>query len=148
MTRPMGDHDGGGARRDEPGDEPAPGDTHAPGDEPAPGGAATRPAALCTGPGHLVVYGNPAFVATFGPQSVGPPARESLVGLPPAAFGLLDRVFARGRPLARWIRLGTEEWRMTVAPRRDPVTHEVYGVAFHLRARSDLPVLPGREPRE
>ena len=113
----------------------------------APRGTATRPAALCSGPGHLVVYGNPAFVARFGAQSVGPPAREGLVGLPPAAFALLDRVFARGRPLARWIRLGAEEWRLTAAPRRDPETQEVYGVAFHLRSRSDLPVVTGREPR-
>ena len=86
-------------------------------------------------------------MARFGTQSVGPPAREGLIGLPPAAFNLLDRVFARGRPLARWIRLGTEEWRMTAAPRRDLVTQEVYGVAFHLRARSDLPVVTEREPR-
>ena len=26
-----------------------------------PSGAATRPAGLCSGPGHIVVYGNPAF---------------------------------------------------------------------------------------
>ena len=110
-------------------------------------GNVSRPAALCRGPGHLVVYGNPAFVARFGAKSVGPPAREGLVGLPPAAFALLDRVFARGRPLARWIRLGAEEWRLTAAPRRDPETQEVYGVAFHLRSRSDLPVVTGREPR-
>ncbi len=132
----MGDDDRGDERRDEVGDERAL------------DGAATRPAALCSGPGHLVVYGNPAFVARFGTQSVGPPAREGLIGLPPAAFNLLDRVFARGRPLARWIRLGTEEWRMTAAPRRDLVTQEVYGVAFHLRARSDLPVIADREPRQ
>ena len=25
-----------------------------------------RPAAFCFGPGHVVVYGNPAFISTFG----------------------------------------------------------------------------------
>jgi hypothetical protein len=95
---------------------------------------------MCRGPGHLVVYGNPAFVATFGSVAVGLPARESLVDLPPEAFALLDAVLARGKPLARWIRLGGEDWRMTVAPRTDPAG-EVYGVALHLRARSDVPVV-------
>jgi hypothetical protein len=73
------------------------------------------------------------------------PARESLVDLPPAAFALLDAVLARGKPLARWIRFAGEDWRMTVAPRTDP-TGEVYGVAFHLRARSDVPAIAA-EPR-
>jgi hypothetical protein len=57
--------------------------------------------------------------------------------LPRGAFSLLDTVLARGKPLARWIRFGGEEWRMTAAPRSDPGTGEVYGVAFHLRAWSD-----------
>jgi hypothetical protein len=69
------------------------------------------------------------------------PARESLVDLPPAAFTLLDLVLARGKPLAKWIRFAGEDWRMTVAPRTDPGTGEVYGVAFHLRARSDVPAV-------
>jgi hypothetical protein len=51
---------------------------------------------------------------------------------------LLDNVLARGKPLARWIRFRGQDWRMTVAPRTDPAG-EVYGVAFHLRARSDVP---------
>ena len=29
---------------------------------------------------------------------------------------------------------------MTAAPRADPETGQVYGVSFHLRERSDLPV--------
>jgi hypothetical protein len=103
--------------------------------------AARRPAGLCRGPGHVVIYGNPAFLAAFGPQSVGVPAREGLLGLPSAAFALMDSVLRRGQPLASWIRLGAEDWRMTVAPRLDPGTQEVYGVAFHLRARSDLPIV-------
>jgi hypothetical protein len=92
---------------------------------------------MCRGPGHIVVYGNPAFVAAFGSEAVGMPAREGLVDLPSSAFAALDAVLARGRPAARWIRLGAEDWRITVAPRVDPGTGEVYGVAFHLRPRSD-----------
>jgi hypothetical protein len=102
------------------------------------GAPARRPAGVCHGPGLIVVYGNPAFIATFGKQAVGVPARESLLDLPRGAFALLDTVFARGKPLARWIRFDGEEWRMTAAPRADPGTGEVYGVAFHLRARSDV----------
>jgi hypothetical protein len=100
------------------------------------GPAVRRPAGMCRGPGHIVVYGNPAFIGAFGARAVGMPARESLLDLPPAAFTLLDAVLSRGKPLARWIRYGGEEWRMTVVPRVDP-DGEVYGVSFHLRARSD-----------
>jgi hypothetical protein len=101
----------------------------------------SRPAGLCAGLGHMVVYGNAALRAAFGDVSIGLPAREGILGLPPEAFALLDAVYARGTPLARWISRGDEEWRLTAAPRRDPETHEVYGVAFHLRERTDLPVL-------
>src|SRR5664280_2051435 len=96
------------------------------------------PAGFCRGAGHLVVYGNPAFVATFGSAAVGMPARESLVELPAGAFALLDAVLTCGKPLARWIRFAGAEWRMTVTPRVDPGNGEVYGVVFHLRARSDF----------
>lgn len=98
---------------------------------------------MCRGPGHIVVYGNPAFVAVFGRQAVGVPARESLIDLPSSAFAALDAVLARGRPAARWIRFGAEDWRMTVTPRVDPATGEVYGVAFHLRPRSDKSSVSG-----
>jgi hypothetical protein len=101
------------------------------------GAPARRPAAICHGPGLVVVYGNPAFIAAFGKQAVGVPARETLLDLPRGAFSLMDVVLERGKPLARWIKFRGEEWRMTAAPRRDPGTGEVYGVAFHLRARSD-----------
>jgi hypothetical protein len=104
-------------------------------------GATTRPAGLCTGPGHIVVYGNPAFVSAFGEASVGLPAREGMLGLPAEAFGLLDTVLRDGRPLARWITRDGEDWRLTAMPRFDPESQEPYGVAFHLRARSDLPVV-------
>jgi len=103
-------------------------------------GPETRPAALATGPGHVVVHGNPAFRAMFGDGAVGLPARESMLGLPPAAFDLLDAVLRRGRPLAGWIRVDDREWRLTATPRREFGTNEVYGVAFHLRARDDLPI--------
>ena len=106
-----------------------------------PPGAATRPAGLCSGPGHIVVYGNPAFVSAFGETSVGLPARESMLGLPAEAFELLDAVLRDGRPLARWISREGSDWRLTAMPRFDPETQEPYGVAFHLRARADLPVV-------
>jgi hypothetical protein len=75
------------------------------------------------------------------------PARESLLDLPTTAFALLDAVLSRGKPLARWIEFRGEDWRLTVTPRIDPGDGDVYGVAFHLRARSDksvvAPKLPG-----
>jgi hypothetical protein len=103
---------------------------------------------MCRGTGHVVVYGNPAFVAAYGAVAVGLPARESLLDLPPRAFALLDAVLRRGKPLARWIQIGGEDWRLTVAPRSDPGTGETYGVAFHLRARSDVPVVASELPQE
>ena len=113
---------------------------------PVDGGAARRPAGFCRGPGHLVVYGNPAFIAAFGEAVVGMPARESLLDLPPTAFALLDAVLIRGKPLARWIEFRGEDWRMTVTPRIDPGDGDVYGVAFHLRARGDTPVVASELP--
>ncbi len=104
-------------------------------------GAATRPAGMCAGAGHIVVYGNEAFQEIFGALCVGLPAREGLVGLPAAAFEVLDTAFRRERPVARWISLHGAEWRLTAAPRREPGTNTVYGVAFHLRRRDDLPVV-------
>ncbi len=104
-------------------------------------GPETRPAGMAVGPGHIVVYGNPAFRAMFGETSIGLPARESMLDLPAAAFDLLDAVLETGRPLARWIRRDDREWRLTAIPRREPGGDEAFGVAFHLRARDDLPVL-------
>lgn len=107
--------------------------------------AATRPAGLCAGAGHLVIYGNEAFRAVFGACCVGLPAREGLLGLPPEGFSLLDFVLLHGQPAARWVTMNDAEWRLTAAPRRDPGTGEVDGVAFHLRRRDD--VLAGGDPR-
>ena len=106
-------------------------------------GSATRPAAMCSGPGHIVIYGNPAFLAEFGEVAIGLPARESMLGLQADAFGLLDAVLREGRPLARWVTRDDEDWRLTAVPRRDPETDEIHGVAFHLRARSDVPTVDG-----
>jgi hypothetical protein len=108
-------------------------------------GPSRRPAGIATGQGHVVVYGNAAFQAMFGAGAIGLPARESLLGLPPAAFGLLDAVLAEGRPLARWIERDDGRWRLTAIPRRDPDNGAVYGLAFHLRAGADLPVVAADE---
>src|SRR5689334_13855004 len=108
-------------------------------------GPSRRPAGIAMGHGHVVVYGNAAFRSMFGTGAVGLPARESMLGLPAEAFGLLDAVLAEGRPLARWIDRADGPWRMTAVPRRDPETGAVYGLAFHLRARSDVPVVPPDE---
>jgi hypothetical protein len=104
-----------------------------------PDGAETNPAGFCQGPGLIVVYGNPAFKRVFGDTSVGLPAREGMMGLSRTAFTLMDAVFRQARPLARWVRLSGETWRMTVAPRTDAGTGEVYGVAFNLRPRDREP---------
>lgn len=101
-----------------------------------------RPAAICLGPGLVVVYGNPAFVAVFGAGAVGVPALEGLVGLPREAMATLDAVLAHGRPLARWITWADGHWRLTVAPRIDLETGQPYGVSLHLRVREDMPVRP------
>ncbi len=102
---------------------------------------ATRPAGICAGPGHVLIYGNPAFHAQFGSRCIGMPAREVMVDLPETAFALLDAVLERGRPLARWIEREGHEWRLTAMPRRDPATDLVDGIAFHLRARDDEPIV-------
>jgi hypothetical protein len=106
--------------------------------------AATRPAGMCVGPGHMLVYGNPAFVARFGERCLGMPAREVMLDVPESAFAVFDAAYAEGRALARWVRLDDEDWRITVKPRADVETGEVFGVAFHLRARSDVPVVQDR----
>lgn len=105
-----------------------------------------RPAGMCLGSGHLVVYGNPAFVAIFGGQCLGLPARETMLSLPSEAFDLLDAVLLEGRALARWVAVEGDEWRMTATPRVDFESGRTYGVSFHFRRRSDLPVLRPERP--
>jgi len=106
--------------------------TAAPRPAPARRGAAQEPVALLYGPGQRIVQGNAAFVAEFGANKVGLPAREALLDVPGIAFEVVDRVLAAGRPLACWLEVAGERRRLTVAPRRDPETSEIYGVAIRL----------------
>ncbi len=99
--------------------------------------AIQHPAGLLSGPGHVVVHVNEPFRELFGPGLAGMPAAEVLLDLPRSAFELLDLVYREGRPLARWITLRGAEWRLTVAPRGDIGTGEVYGIALHLVPRED-----------
>ena len=88
--------------------------------------------ALLFGPGHVVVHGNPAFLAEFGEDTVGLPVAETLLSLPGVAFDVIQRVYVRGTPLACWIDVSGERRRLTAAPRRDPETNDVYGVAIRI----------------
>lgn len=81
----------------------------------------------------MIMHGNPAFIATFGPSTLGQPAREALVGLPPKAFELMDLVYETGKPGACAVTTADGPRRLVVAPRRDPETGEIYGVTTHLR---------------
>ena len=101
---------------------------------------------MCLGLGHVVVHGNAAFRESFGEHAVGVPAREGMLDLPRDAFALFDMVLRGGRPLARWVHRTGADWRLTVAPRVDPETAEVYGVSFHLRERSDEPIVSQAVP--
>ena len=93
------------------------------------------PAALLYGPGLVIVHGNVPFRAEFGEGFLGLPAVEALPDLPTAAFDLMKLVFQNGTPLARWIAVRGDTWRLTAAPRRDIETNAVYGIAIHLVAR-------------
>jgi carotenoid cleavage dioxygenase-like enzyme len=85
------------------------------------------------------MHANEAMRATFG-ECLGLPAREALTRLGQDSFAVMDAVLHRGRPLARWILVDDDEWRLTVAPRIDPETLETYGVTVYLREKSDQPV--------
>ena len=93
---------------------------------------AQRPVALLHGRGHVIVHGNPPFLAEFGASSVGLPAREAMLDLPPAAFDLMDLVYREGQPLAGRVLAGRGFTRLTVVPRRDVETGEVYGLAVRI----------------
>jgi hypothetical protein len=95
--------------------------------------AEPSPAAFHFGPAHVIVFGNPAFVAAYGGETLGLPAREAMVDLPRAAFELMDMVFREGRPLARRILVAGEERRLLVVPRKEVDSDETYGVSTHLR---------------
>lgn len=95
--------------------------------------SAPYPAAFHLGAGHLIVHGNAPFIKAFGAGTVGQPAREAMLDLPPAAFELMDLVYRTGKPLAVRIDTPAGERRLVVAPRVDPETGETYGVKSHLR---------------
>lgn len=104
--------------------------------------AAPRPAAMLYGPGHVIVHGNPAFLAEFGAACLGLPAAEALLRLPARAFELMDLAYREGRSVAGWIRVDGEPRRLVVAVRRDIETAEVYGIAIHVVPAA--PALAGR----
>lgn len=91
-----------------------------------------HPAAFHYGPGHVVMYANPAFQSEFGDRCLGLPAREVMVALPSEAFQVMDLVLQRGKPLARRLRMAGGARRIVVAPRTDPENGTVYGVVSHL----------------
>lgn len=91
------------------------------------------PAAFHLGPGHLIVHGNSAFLETFGNGSIGQPAREAMLDLPPEAFELMDIVYRAGKPPACRIDTPLGERRFLVAARTDPETGEIHGVTTHLK---------------
>jgi len=101
---------------------------------PRPATPAAQPVALLYGAGHRVVHANAAFVAEFGPVPVGVPASEAFLDLPPIVLQIVERAIAEGRPLAAWITVREARRRLTVAPRSDIETCEVYGVAIRLAA--------------
>jgi hypothetical protein len=92
------------------------------------------PAAFHVGPGHMIVHGNPAFIGVYGARTIGQPAREAMLDLPPKAFELMDLVFTTGKPGACRITTAAGPRRLVVAARKDPVTDETYGVTSHLRS--------------
>jgi hypothetical protein len=94
-----------------------------------------QPVALLYGPGHKVVHANAAFTEEFGLVPIGMPAAEALLDLPPVVLEVVERAIAEARPLAAWVTVRDSRRRLTVAPRADPETGEVYGVALRL-ARS------------
>jgi hypothetical protein len=91
-----------------------------------------QPVALLYGPGHKVVHANAAFTTEFGLIPIGVPASEALVDWPPIVLDVVERAIAGGRPLAAWVTVHGNRRRLTVAPRSDPETGEVYGVALRL----------------
>jgi hypothetical protein len=91
-----------------------------------------QPVALLYEPGHRIVHANAAFIAEFGVIPIGVPASEALIDVPAVVFEIVDRVIVSGRPLAAWVEVRGARRRLTVAPRADPETAEVYGVALGL----------------
>jgi hypothetical protein len=80
----------------------------------------------------LIVHANPAFVVEFGATSLGLPATEALPDWPRRVFDVIDRAFDTARPVAAWVTIAGTRRRLTVAPRTDVETGEIYGVAIRL----------------
>jgi hypothetical protein len=95
--------------------------------------------ALLYGRGHLIVHGNPAFLAEFGAGVVGLPATEALPDWPSRVFHAVDRAFETGNPVAAWVTIAGARRRLTVAPRTDVETGEIYGVAIRLATEEPAP---------
>jgi hypothetical protein len=93
---------------------------------------APQPVALLYGRGRLIVHANPAFVVEFGATCLGLPAAEALPSWPRRMFEVIDRACEAGRPLSTWVSLAGRRRRLTVAPRADVETGQVYGVAIRL----------------
>ena len=103
--------------------------------EPVPAAARLRtaqPAALMYGRGRLIVHANPAFMLEFGETCLGLPAAEALTSWPRRAFEVIDRAWEAQRPLATWVSVAGTRRRLTIAPRADVESGEVYGVAIRL----------------
>jgi hypothetical protein len=98
-----------------------------------------QPVALLYGRGRLIVHANPAFLAEFGAACVGVPASETLTDWPRRAFDVIDRAIETGRPVATWVTVASSRRRLTVAPRADIETGEIYGVALRLAAEGTVP---------
>jgi hypothetical protein len=71
-------------------------------------------------------------VAEFGAIQIGMPAAEALLDLPARVLEVVDRSMAYRKPLATWIEVHGARRRLTVAPRADPETGEIYGVAIRI----------------
>jgi hypothetical protein len=93
---------------------------------------APQPVALLYGRGRLIVHANPAFVVEFGATCLGLPAAEALPSWPRRVFEVIDRAYEAGRPLSTWVSVAGRRRRLTVAPRVDIETGQVYGVAIRL----------------
>ncbi|MEA2674141.1 MAG: hypothetical protein QOI92_1333 [Chloroflexota bacterium] len=80
----------------------------------------------------MIVHANPAFVVEFGATSLGLPATEALPDWPRRVFDVIDRAVDTARPVAAWVTIAGTRRRLTVAPRTDVETGEIYGVAIRL----------------
>ena len=98
-----------------------------------------QPVALLYGRGRLIVHANPAFVVEFGATCLGLPAAEALPSWPRRAFEVIDRAWDAGRPLATWVSVAGRRRRLTVAPRTDAESGEIYGVAISLAEEEAAP---------